>query len=243
VDAALASGESAREYLVSLGIPRDRVFLKCDVVDNTFFHRLAEETRADLARYRREHAVPERFFVFPGRVMEIKNHLGFLEAYRRYVNREGEKAWGLLMLGSGPLDEKVDARVAELALPWVQRRPYATPEDVARYYALASALVLPSRSETWGLVVNEANAAGCPVLVSKNCFVCEHLVVDGENGWTFDPYNLKEITDALSRMAGQSDAERARMGQAGRRLVEQWDVDDHAEELLKAIACGCRDKR
>lgn len=243
--AAQASGNSARDYFVSLGVPRERVVLKYDVVDNAFFRDLADDTRRNLPHYREAYEVPVRFFLVPGRVMEIKNHLAFLESYRKYVEQAGSQAWGLLILGSGPLEKQVDARIAELDLPWVQRRGYAQPDDLARYYALASALVLPSRSETWGLVVNEANAAGCPVLVSKHCFVCEHLVVDGENGWTFDPYNLEEMAGLLTRMAALSDAERERMGRAGRKLVRDWDTADHAQELLRAItlgseACGAR---
>ena len=57
-----------------------------------------------------------------------------------------------------------------------------TSEELCLYYGLASALVMPSDTETWGLVVNEAMASGLPVIVSKGCGCATSLVQDGKNG-------------------------------------------------------------
>jgi len=239
-DAAFVSGDLAQAYFESLGMPSDRIFLKVDVVGNRYFLETADATRAERARFAAQYRTPERFFFFPSRLLELKNHLRLVDAYARYAERAGERAWHLLFVGGGPMEGPVDARIAALGDPRVQRRPFAQIEDVARYYGLASALIFPSWSETWGLIVNEAAAAALPLLVSDNCPVSRHLVVPGENGWTFDPLDVEALAQAMHRMSSLPDDERERLGAASRRIVDDWDVDDHARELLRAIEVGAR---
>jgi glycosyltransferase involved in cell wall biosynthesis len=67
-------------------------------------------------------------------------------------------------------------------------------EAVAGQLAGCKALVLASTAdETWGLVVNEAMAAGCPVLVSRQCGCARDLVEQGVNGFTFDGRDSEEL--------------------------------------------------
>ncbi len=73
-------------------------------------------------------------------------------------------------------------------------KPY---DELPVYYALANAFVHASTSEQWGLVVNEAIATGLPVIVSNRCG-CAPELVNG-NGFTFDPTNEDELTDAAVR--------------------------------------------
>lgn len=242
-DAGVAAGNASRDYLVGLGMRPERVLLKYDVVDNAFFARLADETRAGADRYRAQLTVPRRFFLYPSRMQERKNHLGLLDAYARYLKRAGGDAWALVLVGSGETQRAVDRRVAEIGSPLIVRRDFAQAEDLARYYGLASALVFPSWAETWGLIVNEAAAAGLPVLVSNACPVVEHLVVEGENGWSFDPLNANQLADLLARVAALPEEELARLGAASRRIVSEWGVDDHAASVLAAIALGAENRK
>lgn len=238
--AAVASGDLCREYFASLGMPRERIFLKYDVVDNAFFARIADETRAQAQRWRAELRTPERFFFFPSRLLPLKNHLRLMDAYLRYREQAGASAWGLVLVGSGPTEAEVDAKIQSSGSADVQRRPFAQIEEVARFYGLASCMILPSWSETWGLIVNEACAAGLPVLVSRNCPVSEHLVCPGVNGWTFDPFDVEDMASKMLQMTALSEESRAALGQASRRVAADWDVDDHAHEGLRALACGDR---
>lgn len=242
-DAAQASGEECRQYFATLGIPRDRIFLKYDVVDNAYFARIADETRRDAAHWRQNLAVPDNFFFYPARMLEVKNHPRLLDAYRAYLKRVGDRAWGLVMVGSGPDEKIVDERIAALASPNVQRKSYAQIEDVARYYGLASALLFPSWKETWGLIVNEAEAAGLPIVISSGCTANEHLMRDGENGFVFDPFDIDQMADCMTRMTLLSRGEYDAMCASSRGIVADWDVGDHAHELLNAMQAGANARR
>jgi glycosyltransferase involved in cell wall biosynthesis len=81
---------------------------------------------------------------------------------------------------------------------------FAQREDLAGLYALAEALVLPTHSDTWGLVVNEAMACGLPIIVSSVAGCSVDLVEDGWNGYVVPPQDsekLREAIDSLLRRA------------------------------------------
>jgi glycosyltransferase involved in cell wall biosynthesis len=108
----------------------------------------------------------------------------------------------------------------------------------------ASVVVLPSVSETFGLVILEAWAAGAPVMSSRTSGGCA-LVRQGENGWLFNLENPQGFHDALDRVL--RDPSRARvMAEQGRELArDKYDTRALAgnvrslyEELVEERKCG-----
>jgi 1,2-diacylglycerol 3-alpha-glucosyltransferase len=240
VDGALVPGNAGRQYLNSLGVPRDRIFLKIDAVDNDYIAKRAAEARRDAARLRAEYGVPEQFFVCPARLLPLKNHVGMLRAYEKYLKRAANAAWGLVMLGEGAAAPEVDAAMARLNCPKVVRRAFSPLEVVADHYGLASALVLASFKETWGLVLNEAAAAGLPLLVSNRAHAAEHLIQPGVNGWCFDPDDPDELAELFWRLSTLPAEELEQMGAASRRIVADWGLEQYLDEALRAVATAMR---
>src|SRR5690606_39375525 len=103
------------------------------------------------------------------------------------------------------------------------------------FYGLAGAFVHASTTEQWGLVVNEAMAAGLPVLVSERCGCVPDLVRDGENGFTFDPFDVEELAGLMQRIAAMTDGQRRALGEAGRRIIAAWEPERFADELMRAV--------
>jgi len=104
-------------------------------------------------------------------------------------------------------------------------------------YGLAEAFLHVSTTEQWGLVVNEAMAAGLPVVVSRRCGCAAELVSQGVNGFAIDPYDVAEIADAMYQIAADS-CDRATLGQASRRLIARWAPDRFALNLTAAAEAG-----
>ncbi len=71
--AALVGGQRHVEYLVELGMPRERIFTGYDVVDNEYFRRKAEEIRSQRSEVRKKYALPENYFLASARFIEKKN--------------------------------------------------------------------------------------------------------------------------------------------------------------------------
>jgi 1,2-diacylglycerol 3-alpha-glucosyltransferase len=85
-----------------------------------------------------------------------------------------------------------------------------------------------------GLTVNEAMAAGLPVLVSRHCGCARDLVEEGRNGFTFDPCNVEQLSQSMLRLSSMSAAEREAMGRASQEIVNRWTPELFAENLEKA---------
>lgn len=237
--AGLAGGGPQRDYLVALGLPADRVFTGYDAVDNAHFERGADAARAEAPERRAALGLPARYFLASARFVEKKNLPRLLEAfaaYRQGAQRAGGEVWDLVLLGDGPLRPVLEQRRADLGLRDCVHLPgFRQYPELPAFLGLAGAFVHPSTTEQWGLVVNEALAAGLPVLVSNRCGCAPDLVAEGVNGWTFTPEDTSALTDGLHRLASMTDEERARMGREGRRRVAGWSPTAFAEGLSQAV--------
>ena len=109
-------------------------------------------------------------------------------------------------------------------------------EELPAFYAGAGAFVHPALEEPWGLVINEAMASVLPVLSSISVGAAEELVVDGETGYLFDPGNIEEMANAMSKVTGMTQEERLTMGRAAFEMVEQKaPVKAFGEGLAKLL--------
>jgi glycosyltransferase involved in cell wall biosynthesis len=226
--AALAGGSRPIQYLRRLGFPETAVFPGYDVVDNAHFHRFQPRDEAGPAA-RRSLLVCCRF-------VPVKNLPRLLGAYARYRQAAGSPAWELVIAGDGPEREKLSGLITALHLNGsVRLAGFVQYDGLPALYARAGAFILPSVSEPWGLVVNEAMAAGLPVLVSKRCGCAPDLVEEGRNGFTFDPYDTEQLAGLMLRLSTMSDAERAAMGQASRQIISRWTPETFATNLSKAV--------
>jgi glycosyltransferase involved in cell wall biosynthesis len=199
-------------------------------VDNEFFSRRAEEVR----RAANEFGLPRNFFVFVGRFIPEKNLLGLIEGFRLYRQAAGANAWDLVLVGAGPQEEALRKQVAAGAVPGVVFAGPRQLEDLPRYYGRAKCLVLPSSSEPWGLVVNEAMASSLPVIVSTRCGCAVELVRDGANGFVFEPTDVRQLA-ALLRKVSSGLAPLEAMGAVGRTMVAAFSPSLFAQRSLKHL--------
>jgi len=251
--AALVGGQRHVEYLVELGMPRDRIFTGYDVVDNAHFARRALQIRNSHLRQgsggqaasemRNMYGLPENYFLASARFIEKKNLPRLIRAYAEYRDRlkgsgvtdPGYRGapWYLVLLGDGPLRETLNAQVSTLNLHSHVHLPgFKQYDELPVYYALANAFVHASTTEQWGLVVNEAIASGLPVIVSERCG-CVPELVNG-NGFAFDPTDEHELASSLFRMATLSDDDRRRLADASYKIAANFVPERFGEGLERA---------
>src|SRR5438093_9041263 len=234
--AALVGGQHHIEYLVELGMPRDRIFTGYDVVDNAYFRRSAEEVRSHKSDVRKQYGLPENYFLASARFVVKKNLPTLIRAYAAYRQKSeasGNPPWDVVLLGDGPLREALKSQLSTLNLHGHVHLPGFKPYDeLPVYYALAKAFVHASTTEQWGLVVNEAVASGLPVIVAARCG-CVPELVQG-NGFTFDPFDEHELAARLLRMAALSYEERKNLGDASYTIAANFAPERFGEGLEKA---------
>ena len=233
--AGLVGGSPQAMYLATLGMPADCIFTGYDSICNEHFGAGADKARADGA-LRHTGGLPDRYFLASARFVPAKNLLGLLDAYAFYRRQVGDTAaWSLVVLGDGPMRSELECRRSDLGLENAVLMPgFMQYEALPAYYGLASAFVHASSTEPWGLVVNEAMAAGLPVIVSSRCGCATDLVSDGVNGFTFDPLNSEALGGLLARLA-HGGVDLSAMGQASRTSIAGWGAEQFALGLERAV--------
>lgn len=235
VGAALVGGQTHADYANQLGIPYDRVFFGYDVIDNSHFREGVAKTRQMLQECRDRYMLPEKYFLASSRFVPKKNLPRLLEAFACYRSRVGQSAWDLVLLGDGPMAEEIYRAVSKLRLESAVHLPgFIQYEELPVYYGAASAFVHASTVEPWGLVINEAMAAGLPVIASKICGATSELLSEGVNGFAFDPYDVSQLTGLFQRVSAPG-ADLASMGKASQELIEDWGPERFSEGLTEAV--------
>jgi len=238
--AALVGGDPQRDYLVELGMQREFIALGFDVVDNSYFSQAAETVRADSQRLRAEVGLPIRYVLASARFVPVKSLLGLIEAFWRFRRLRPASPTHLVLLGDGPERTALEVKRAELGLNNAILLPgFKQYDQLPTYYSLADVFIHASRNEPWGLVVNEAMAAGLPVIVSKSCGCASNLVKDGENGFLVAHDNLDEIAERLVRVDDDPTL-RARMGERSRRIIAEWGLQRFVAGVSEAAAIAQR---
>jgi len=242
--AFLMGGEKHAEYLAASGVARDRILVGYDVVDNEHFRMGAEHARRDAVAQRHRLGLPDRYFLSVCRFVEAKNLPFLFDAYAAYRDAfAGKDPWRLVVVGDGPLRPLLEHRRRELRLEQdIILTGWKNYDEMPAYFGLAEAFVLASMREAWGLVVNEAMAAGLPVLVSRNAASACDLVAEGRNGYTFNPRDVAALAALFGRLA--SDASDApAMGRASADAIFPWSLETFADRLWSAAAIARRHGR
>jgi 1,2-diacylglycerol 3-alpha-glucosyltransferase len=227
---AVVGGTRHRDYLLRLGFDGSRIGERYNVVDNAFFADGVDALRA--AGRPDDFAAPNRYFLFVGRLAPEKNLERLLRSFAVYRQHGGQ--WSLVIAGDGPSREALTTLVASLKLAaCVTFAGHRSTQELLPYYAFASAFVLPSLREPWGLVVNEAMASALPVLVSQICGAAGDLVREGENGFSFDPQSGEELTRLLLQLSRLSNDARGAMGRRSREIIDNFSVRHWASEVAR----------
>ena len=204
-DAAIVGGKLHRDYLVQLGFPPEKIFFGYDVVDNDYFTQGADAARQNpIATRQRQPKIPAKpYFLSVTRLIKRKNVLMLVEAFSVYRQQvEENEAWDLVICGSGEEEEAIRSLILARGIEDSVHLPgFVSYQEVVDWYGLAGAFIHPALQEQWGLVVNEACAAGLPVLVSTRCGSFQDLVIEEKNGFGFDPQNIQQITELMIKLS------------------------------------------
>jgi len=237
--AALVGGTIHRDYLVELGICASRIFTGYDVVDNCHFARGSADARRNPDAARREHpAIPQRpYLISVTRFLPRKDVATLIRAYAAYraAVSSGDTPWDLVVCGSGPERNRIEQIVHELGLVTHVHLPgFVEYQALGAWYGLAEALVHTAEQEPWGLVINEACAARLPIVCSRAVGARYELVRDGENGWLFDPRDVRGLAAVLESLHGTEPEQRHARGEVSARLVDRFRPEHFANGLFAA---------
>ena len=213
----LPGGTRQERYLQHYGVPENRIVVARITVDVAAIAKAVMAIPPEARRARRTKlgiASDECVFLFVGRLEPEKGIAVLLEAFALAFAKRGNVR--LLIAGDGMLRGMVETAAARSErVHWAGR---LTGEALLEAYAAADVLVLPSVFEPWGLVVNEAMAAGLPIIASERVGCVDDLVVDGKPGVVTGADNPVPLAKAMTRLADDAPLRQA-MGVAARQRI------------------------
>jgi glycosyltransferase involved in cell wall biosynthesis len=234
-DGYLAYTSAGRDRLVATGFPGERVFVLQNTIDMTEqfrLHRAVEAEHDQEIRRRLGLRSDSVVFVHIGRLVQFKRVDLLIEAVRR-INRDRLAARPVeaLIIGSGPIEEQLQAQAANV--PGIRFLGALPPnEEVARCLKVAAAVVIGGLV---GLVVNHALAHGRPVITIASSGQSPELeyIVDDENGLIITG-GIAEFVAVLARFADSAEWQ-ARLAAGALRSREALRIEFMAENLDQAV--------
>jgi glycosyltransferase involved in cell wall biosynthesis len=204
----LCTSTAMIEELTARGI--ERVYLWQRGVDTEIFHpRLASDRMRSLLS---QNHPKSPLLLYVGRLSAEKE----IERIKPILEAIPEAR--LALVGDGPHRANLEKYFAGTNTHFVG---YLVGTELASAFASADAFIFPSRTETLGLVLLEAMAAGCPV-VAASCGGIPDIVTDGVNGYLFSPEADESAAIAATIRLLENKQERETIRQNARREAERW---------------------
>lgn len=230
--AFVVPGKSSFQYVRNYGARAEEIFTAPNAVDTELFARSAAAVRQDDKNRRRELQLPERFFLFVGRLVREKGVFDLLEAYGK-LTPALRAAIGLVLVGEGSARAELARRATRIEPGQVQCAGFVQRDQLASYYAMADVFIFPSHTDPWGLVVNEAMACGLPVISSEAAGCTADLVQDHWNGRVVRRGDVAQLAFAMEELA-QDLALRGQMGNHSRERILRYSPEACAGGIARA---------
>ena len=211
-DAAFMPGDEQAVFARHLGFKQREIIVGLYTCEDAF-HTGPQEPLRDS-------------FLFTGRLVDTKGVDVLAQAYRTY-RTQALDPWPLVVAGIGPMDAELGA------IEGVELLGFVSPKDLPYLMAQSGCLLLPSRFEPWGVVVQEAAAAGQAVICTSACGAASRLVLDGYNGRVVAPGKPDELARAMHWVADAGPMRRAEMSRRSVELAKQYTPHRWAEHLAE----------
>lgn len=230
IDFALYVGSNNKKYYLAHQLHAEQLLWAPHAIDNNRFVDNGEKHYACQAiKWRTKLGLQEDHIVFlyAGKLEPVKNIPPLIKAFKAILNDKVR----LLIIGDGPEEDLLkklalgDSRIVFIGFQNQSMMPVV--------YRLGDIFVLPSKSETWGLAVNEAMACSRPVIISDKVG-CGIDLVKPDYGRIFSIECPKTLQKALNDFILPKDLVKE-MGQYANEAIRNWSFENFAKTLENCL--------
>jgi glycosyltransferase involved in cell wall biosynthesis len=235
-DGYLAVGTLNRQFYLQNGIPPDQIFSMPYCVDNDYFAARAASSVAHRKQLRANLGLEASrpIVLYASKLQTIKRPFDLLAAFDILFSRMPRlRKPYLLVVGDGELRQEMENRSQDNK-DSIRFLGFLNQSELPGIFDLSDVFVLPSESDRWGLIVNEAMNARRAVVVSDRVGCAPDLVHDGVNGYVYQMGNVTALADALGKVLTNPDVNRA-MGEASFEIIHDWSFQRDIEGLRAAL--------
>jgi glycosyltransferase involved in cell wall biosynthesis len=228
IDFALYVGTANKEYYQAHGLKPDQLIYAPHAIDNERFAKDDEQQNELALAWRKNLGINQSaiVFLFAGKLNRNKNSEILIEAFKAVMTKTN-KDLKLVIAGNGELENKLKANYqhdVDIRLIGFQNQ-----STMPVLYRMADVYILPSKSETWGLAVNEAMACKRAVVVSSTCGCASDLVQQGINGYVFKMGDVHDLAEKISLLSDKHIVNA--MGRASLKKIN----NNSYEQIIQAI--------
>jgi glycosyltransferase involved in cell wall biosynthesis len=221
----IAKGSLAKEYLVSLKVPQEKIFLTHYSIDPEFLGLDSNKTKE-----KKKSTEKKKRILYVGRLTKLKGVDLLIRAYKKVKTKY--PSIELRLVGDGPDKEKLK-KLAE-GTDGISFEGYKQYDQLLPYYLDSDLFVLPTLKDVWGLVVNEAMMCGLPIVCSKYAGCCQDLIKQRENGFVVDPNNSEELSNAIYELISQN-GKLSDYGKRSLQIIKDFTTERTTQGFVEAI--------
>lgn len=230
-DQVIVPSSGARELMLSLGLPLDRVTLTPYTVDNAWW--MEKSSQVERRAVRESWGVSEQtpVILFCAKLQPWKRPEDLLRAFAR----ADVPSAMLVFAGEGPLRGLLEAEALSLGVaPRVRFLGFVNQSQLPAVYTAADLMVLPSEYEPFAVVVNEAMCCGCPVAASDRVGAVRDLIIPITPQFVYPCGDLDALASIL-RTALNDGPSLQKLSQVVRAHIETWSPERNISATLEAI--------
>lgn len=229
IDAICCNGKLCREYIISMGYCKNRIFTGQMAADT---ERLATTAKTisstEISELKKRYNISGTVFIYVGRLVRLKGIMELLAAWQSVKLSNVT----LLLVGDGEQREELESFCAENHLENVIFVGNVNYDEIAMFYRCSDVFIIPTLQDNWSLVVPEAMACGLPIACSKYNG-CYPELVKPENGWVFDPLSCEDTVQMLQQIISKKTL-LPEMGIRSKQIISQHSPKHAAECIFDA---------
>ena len=221
--------DSHVRYLENLGIKKDKIYKYpfSSLWQKDILPMLP--TKAEKDKIKTELDIPyDKVVLSVGRFIHKKGYDVLLSAARNIDNNTG-----IYIIG-GKAASSYTEYVEQHKLSNVYFVDFMSKENLKKWYALADVFVLPTRSDIWGLVINEAMAAGLPVVTTDMCMAGLEMVTDDINGYIVPIENSTILAEKINAILNY-DGIRKEMSENSLKKIKEYTIENIAKRHIEIL--------
>jgi len=224
VNHALYTGINNKRYFKDYGFKNNQLIFAPHAVDNKRFAC----TRATLPiREIFQIKESEILILFSGKFTAIKNPEMLVKAFSALQLTNTH----LLLVGDGPLAANLRSAYQHEKIHFF---PFQNQSDMPAVYQSCDLFCMPSKSESWGLAINEAMAASKAILASDMVGSAADLIKPA-NGMIFQSNNIADLKQKLVKLT-HSKAKLTQKGQSSKVIIQNWNFETQVKGILRVLS-------
>jgi glycosyltransferase involved in cell wall biosynthesis len=229
-DYFLSIGTNNKNYYLYHGVNKNKIYQTFYTVDTDFFKNF-NSNFAFSKEINKKFFIKKKNFIFiwVGKFIERKNPTEVIKAIQFLKNNN----FHLFMIGSGPLLNSCRQYIKDHSINNIHIVGFKNQNQLKKFYSISNCLVLSSKYETWGLVLNEAMSSGLPCIATKSSGAVHDLIRHGSNGYIYNSGSVEQLAINMLKISNISNYKRLKKNALN--TIRKFSLQKTAFKIFSAL--------